>query len=886
MRKLIATINHDLDPIPSAHLGDLNAPADPEQICRTCEHQGDRLWQMPYNRQIELIVAGDDLTDHHCKPDNCTFSYRLHSNGEVEEVLPYVATGPAKTEAYVASCGWQSLNKCTTCKNFVRHTVSVWRELWENGPLRSRQAVVGGYCKIGPEGIDHHGVTKHCVYEQRGRDLEPSCFNCKYRFSTNSWHYIDDFNRTVGDIGLDPYLRKQAILAAYGHLSPSEAASIGIPTDFEASGRSAIGLAMYHVQHHNHGSWKGSYSYFHARIHSIEWVRPEKDTVSGLDQPDLVSQHLMPETYVVEFIGNTEHNRRVRIDARRDDIDVTTYWYTTELRAIVRVYGVEAHREFKLTPDFARKPENVEHLREENFATPVSVSDAHQDRIHPKCGDCARHKGKRACYFHAMGITRKYNSLDPTDYEVEINHPEVNDTPARTLRPEWVLRYELDARGRASAIVCDNGEITTAHWQLNRHNLSRLAHEARMRGNSTLHEVFTALSAQFRLPRMARGKVVQPGFGRELTALEPMKEYCAINVHFPDTMGITAYGDVICPGRGIDFRRMLGDRFGMERGSVEYSESWTRKEDEAEWLRAHSIEERVSEEIDTTLNHMLLQQERAEEQGVEIPEPTEPAEWHTTVLDIDGKPVNDPRFWSDTYSVSHDTENFTEYLDEWDENLQCTPRYALYGYSMFRDEVAVVDRDPNSERDVEWVCVNCEATYPLESMGMYDLTCKQHVGSKDHTGKPKLCNGQLVRRVNRNEVEGTRVRGVAKSMPKRRRTGREGAVLADSTFFQQRNRLSRMGCPWWELRGCSDLSPTTMGSLGYDVMAMREQWQNVESAFSNRQSSARSDDYAYFAYSANFDTRQYNMYLVGESMFKQGRYYDALRMLDYVIHMR
>lgn len=878
MRKHIATLSDNTDAIriPIMNLSDANEAIEAERVCRTCTKDRDHCWTLTHEDIMALLRVGEEPQTHGCHPSRTHSRYKLVNNGTIVDIDFRDPEKLMPTEALVSSCGWEQTDRCTRCAHFQAHTVQVWREAYENGPLRPRNMVVGGFCGLP---ADAKCQPKPIV----GRKLDPSCANCKFLYGTHSWHYSEDFNRTVGDIELDPWVRKHAILAAYGHLDADEAKKIGIDYgSFEPRGKASIGLAIFLARLHTHKRLGNSgITHRRARVVDIVWQKPADGVVmNGVDECALLAAE-----YVVQF--DVTDSRMYRIDARRDDVLVTMLSAGRGHQAMITFYGEPVLREFNLHWAERRPVTDWSHLGDINKADIFAPRPDYPERWWSRCVDCKKTPG-RACYFHAKNIERKYKSLTNIfDYEIEIVDPAGSDRPSRHMADEFKLVYVRDANGIASDITTLTGDAPNAlTWQLNERNLHQLALEAWSRNNLSLWQVFWRVNARMPAPpKTAKVQFMQPGLGKEITEVEPMKYYCAINRHYPDVHDTTF--NKIYPGRGIDLRLMLGDRFGMERGSVEYSDSWTRKDDEGEWLRAHSQEERISEEIDTTMNYEKLR--RNEVAHVKRHVEDSEIEWRTVRLDLDNKPVDNPNYWSDEYDPEYDQREFVEWLDEYDEESGTSNRMAKFGYSIFKgpDEgMYANERDDEIDRPVEFMCITCDARYAIESMGMYETICTRLVGSKDHNGVPKLCRGRLVLRTHVQEEETTRqnVRNrAAPDMPARRRTGREGAVLADSRFFQERNRLARITCPWWELKGSSDLDPTNMSHLGYDVVSLRSEWQGHTTT--TKGDSASRDGYAYFAYSTELETRRYRMYQVGEHMWNRGDFYAAAAMINYIMKM-
>ena len=265
-----------------------------------------------------------------------------------------------------------------------------------------------------------------------------------------------------------------------------------------------------------------------------------------------------------------------------------------------------------------------------------------------------------------------------------------------------------------------------------------------------LIRIFT--KTKYTLPFKARRFApYEVGYGAPMP-LEFFKNYCALSL--PRTLHGVKVNEAgkkvthtrhIAQGlRGIDFRAVMGDSFGLMRGtewdvrsnrrhtedSSDYKagnfgaprrgdlvdnhftrqiEPWAERMSQEEWIRGTNPLERLQEEL--LINEALVYTQRAAADPIEV---TEPVEWHVTRLDMgvsetpdgettwsaSGSPIED---WI-AYTPEADRKAYLDYMDEYcniklfhsdtgeddadttreDVTTQWTNRYRIHGYENYR----------------------------------------------------------------------------------------------------------------------------------------------------------------------------------------------------------
>lgn len=762
---------------------DANAMHDPTQVCRTCTYSGNRLWNVTNSDIIKAKNSGTPLSKLGCEPTKSAIHQRVLASREIidiDDAHPFKSFFTENGEhiptvGMVDSCGWSPSKKCLGCARFNAITIFVRKPAYPGAlTMKPMPVTVGGYCSIPAKGIMVAGRRTTCAPIPKGRDIDPSCLNCRFRFGTYGNTILDDYSRSVVNTDLDPYEMWQARIE--GRQSPDNG---------------GIGGAINRWRQEKLSGHRGILSTWPIKI-TKRYTR----MVTKVN-PRTGERHEVEQTYAYDFtFRGIAKEHHIAADDPIEDVhlkDGSDLGTLVTLGYGFRNYNLEpGSKYYKLfAPQDFDRVEGVSDYRGEP-GTRVFCQD-----VERKCRMCD-HVRNKPCYFHAKNPI--FNAADKT---YTFANPENVDLTPTVAKID--VRFTRNSEGGYD-VTTKNGQTPSASdfFVFFYSHVDRLVlghHDAKI---EALYKTFSSFKSALR--RSSVPTIRQSQYGSN-TGIEPYKQYCAINNHFPYM--------------GLDFREVMGDRFGMERGSLEYSESLTRRMSEDEYIRVWNPAERLSEEEDTNLNTVLLTPIRPmKEQARKAPE----GETITTYLDMFGQV-------SEHGLSDKERAEYVQWLDNpVDGSVGGTSnREAVYAYTLYRGmrqnqeelfSLREIEKKDDNDRPTEYVCVKCHSVYAIEEINTFDLSCTKSYGK----GR-KVCGGVLRFYEHQREenVAGTRI-GTHNTMPYRRRASTDGAVLADSQSFQEQTRLLRMGCPWWQLNNSSDLWPTTMRTLGYPEKRMQQDW--------------------------------------------------------------
>lgn len=751
---------------------------DPDQVCRTCVHQHDRLHDLSVSERVKLRQEGVDLNDYKCDPATertvTKVVRRIPVQAENKPAEPettavvtadtdLTSTDQVRLEvhAVVDTCGQTLAPNCMKCSRFRPVTANVPYRQYPGGPVRYRAQVVGGHCSIPPEGIEVNGQVVTCAPIVKRYSFEPSCLNCEFLDRTR---------------GLDEHLRISAV------------------TDLN---RFEMDQVRKHAQVTNEPVGLEIW-----RARQAKFAKPTMGTLMSftakiLDTKTTGADTTLVTDYFVEFVGSG-----------------ASAWITSD-DDFVRIYPTaDGHRALALiqTPHHKRfglsdqRSVSIRQIPKPTYPdSDVEIPSTmrvpqHLDRIRPGCAQC---KPTQACHWHVKGgrynvATDTYEMIDPLA-EAYVTVP----------TPQWTPVVHIDAD---TVRVCDATGAPLHPWvfRLKRRELCS-AHPDHVQA---IHNQYLEAVRGYRIKNVA----LDIGYGQSDNQVIPNTAYCS-HPH------------------GLDFRAVMGDTFGLPREAQD--KSWKfQMESQSMWRAGITPTARHEREFSVQrLHEEILANEALDAERTGHFDDHAVAEWHHVRLDTFGEPLDvdddNPlpddfdeadraayQEWLDTQYEQHVIDEYT--VEDWDSEGQIrhiltkmphkitwTNRQAVHGYELFRGrrmnheqapEVAlrfrgkydVNDRDAVIESGYQ--CLSCDATYPLTSPEVsFTMVCT-------------ACGGGLLYRDFEAHLRMT---------PARTPEGMSTILLKDKPYYLEQTRLMSMSCPHWQRRN-SSFRPITLARLGYE----------------------------------------------------------------------
>lgn len=624
--------------------------ADPAQVCRTCRHNTNRLFDVSLAELGEAKRQGIDPATLACQPVEFRGMSKILADGNMLKAdedahaiaLRRINTDAGMTEqtylrpqrstvALVESCGQDLLDICRGCARLVRDTVRVPGGVGANGRVWTKEVVIGGYCSIPAEGIEVNGKVVFCDPKPRRFAViaDQSCYTCGNLMTFgNNWQ-LD--HGTVMQVDLTPYQMHRA--------------TQGVEPDER-------GLAIWKARHDLGKALAPMTPASPARslapIGVLRfWPATVIDTRIGI-RIKTVSVPAEQRSRLVDELGSRVINAMVQI-RRRKVIEAfqvrfssgITAWLTASesdprLGVVHRLadptrVAVELlspyHRRYALMEPTRRSVRNyqsvgsipllpgwVEFIRSrvevdrygsqftitETVRYPRPVETLSHSNEWPDCGDC--HPVTGPCYYHAKA-PRLVETEDGTD--IVFRRP-----------PGMVLSQAQDHDSRILTVT--DGQVLDAlgsppHLAVFRQRWAELLRRAKTAEDAAvIRRQFHA--AERSLP-MGRPQWLMLNWGRLLN-VEPWKPYCSANLDNPNI--------------GIDLREAMGDYFGDPRSAQHTNPvhpsshrvgeayfSWAKHDALLDWQRVTNPGERVQEEMAENLWRLRRGQEGADERNTE-----------------------------------------------------------------------------------------------------------------------------------------------------------------------------------------------------------------------------------------------------------------------------
>ena len=743
----------------------------PEQACRTCTHSSSRTWHLTLDKMLELQGAGESLSEFACRPGE----YMTTKGVKDRKVTTIPKNKPdQRYDAKVHTCGQVLKPKCAVCRNLNRVTISVPYTTYEGGPTRYSEVLVGGTCKI-PAKHDIESFTARAkeyeaieVYPMAEYfyNLAAGLRNRVPLDDAGNEKYCDFQPRQTLNIApsclncrflmqtndsrlIDPF----AMQVGRTDLTPYEMEMARrYAADHQINVGYAINLFRSHLLNNTAGVWR-FYGATLVETHSefmmtlVNGKRQLRDTVTG---------------HTVRLAGSGD-----QLTVTVDD-DLIHVIVVDDSYCVVQVMD-PYHRELGF-PDAVRR-------RQRLFPTLAELPNELGNRmgwfVEPGCSQC---RPGRACYYHA-----KRPVFKPLLDEVEFQYPEgANTYPVDRPECQLTLRRE----GEYVTVLDANNDAPNA--SVFRQNLLRLLDECRSAAERK--QVMQQWSKALDGLELSAPREVQIGYPNA-TQLDPFKSHCS-------------------HPRGIDFREVFGDTFGVSN-----PDSWSAKDGREAWLRA-SVSERQFSPMQAYLEDMAnlaLAEDQAERRPSVEHVPfeqyfvTQLDPWGAeTVRSEDGRAAERAAYrdWLDEQTVLRRDEDAVEVT-----NMQ-----RLYGVSIVMGSHAATepswlfDRaddlgdDHKELREVAYfVCVrDPEHRFTPEAIDddhRESLLCP-------------TCEGEIFWYEAHHEDLPAR-------LPANRR-GRNGigyGVAMDREHHLEQGRLLQLCCDNWELNGSSSRKPITIDSL-------------------------------------------------------------------------
>lgn len=735
--------------------------ADQAQICRTCTHGSDRLWQATLP---QVLAAGRDkeqLDDLRCEPTKVVISRKIRRDGILipltvdercisERDLDEKAE--ANTPVFVDSCGFTLANKCRNCSRLRTQEVQIPHDRF-SGSIK--KVVIMAACGLPAEGIEKDGKRITCDPKPINRlaKIQPSCENCKYRFTTDENWQLDDF--TVNEVDLTPY-EMDVVRERAGGTGPW------------------VGAAINAARWAKNQKVNGRYRWYPVDIEA----RDQRDiTVRIVSTAQSVTLH----TDGVDITSWTLH--RISGDVHKDVTpEIMRLHFGTDNRAALEI-KLPHQAPFGLIDAEGGNDGTVRRVRQ---LPPLPPKPNAKFWTNPDTGKKFRVWDRPGDYFE-----KKNPTFNEWDASVSFTP---DPTPEEDITGFWhlhLVQYDghfrvVDDRYKWAQLLESMGCGRLADQELDPHVSifklrlrDMLAAAKRKGGLDGYRDVLRQYNALEERYPLGPAYETTPGLVRP-TTLEPFKEYCSLNLAEPT--------------KGIDFRAAFGDTFGMDRSS--YSRTLTYQMEAAEWYRKTQAGNEVQGEI--MRNEMLdpAWPERSDT-GARIP-----TDGVVTHLDIFGTPMEtdeDNPITSEDRKA--DVEAYLKWLDEpiqyiLDEQpINVDRRMQVHGYSVYRG--SATDSAPNFVMDSEGddvkdrlYCEPCDKSFPLT-----DLTKVRH--GLPATDCPD-CGSELY--VGRHGGEPSTWVRMGK------RLGIGTAVHADSPAYQSRQRLRNTVCDDWKFRFNPDIT--------------------------------------------------------------------------------
>ena len=741
-------------------LCDIADSVHPDQVCRTCKMDGQRLWPHSAREIASAVAKGTSVADLECAPDQPWGAFKVLDQTDWRgRIVPLDQVSNVSTRAEVQTCGQQLRNECAKCDRFQARSTKIayttnpdakvhWiarkgvggkvetvAVVSDGSAPRWWTVTVGGHCGIGVDGITVNGETKFCDFIPRKKRVEnASCANCYYLdFKGEQWQ--SDYLEINANAALTPWEREQAL-----------------EEDSEGNPAKALGFALWRKQSHPAGR---------RTIHVADIL--SKDFVPN-----------SPARYTLVFKENL-----ITAIIAADDERFLVNEYANGTKAYVEVLWPN-HNILRLYPTNRRKvyiwPDYPSSLYQESDTS---------DLVNSNCVDCRQPTQSRsghACYFHAKGPV-----IDTLSREIVFSTPGtmpgVRKVPANSI---------LGFSGDSLTIVDGNGNKpvtysdTVANVTVFKHHLSSLLRAARnkagIEGYREVYgqylEVFSGLRAYTKLRNF------RPSWLR-LSSIEPNKPTCS----HPD---------------GIDMRKAFQDSFGSERVDWEFDhgEMNTMIVDE-EWrvgYRQHDqTPQHLQEEIMATdTAHPYYDAAVGAVIGVSsVKIQAGPMRTVDAIggMYIDDRPVTDPAEFMDRL------DEIIEVGEAGQVTRKMTRRQLLFGYELSRgyfgsrrgsEKTSIPAADPGfvifditdepDQIDISdaWKCLDCETSYDVSELeDFFNPMCE--------------CGSRLYK----DHIRST-------SNP-RARGGIGNAYAMDTAYTQQTRRLYSTVCEHWRLNASTHI---------------------------------------------------------------------------------
>lgn len=734
------------------------------QQCRTCVHGTDRLWNVDLKDVIACCGSKAKLDELACQPTKVEVTRKIRRDGVLVEIgskdRPIVEkdldqSSRSNDVVFVDSCGYQVAAKCRNCARLRTVDVVIPHDKYNSS---TKKVVITAACSIPSEGMIVNGRKVTCAPKRINRlaNIQPSCENCKFRFTTDENWQLDSF--TVNEADLTPYEMEQVRLKAGGH-GPD------------------IGRAINQARRAKAQEVKGRVRWYPVQVLGYY------NSPNGVDQ------------YKVRFSTGVE------AVLHYDGVDVLKH-------TIIRSIGEPEHR--KVPPEAIR----IHFLKGDRAALEIKLP--HQapfNLIDAQGGNDGTTKRARnlpplpdrigVTYITNPETKRKRRVWAKGEDYFATKRPQFNETTGLVelhvpSQPEvdlsdtglWRLHVINDHKGwrvvddryfwhKMLRLWCGNTVMQPdegPHVSVFKLRLRSLLDTAERKGGKDARIAINRqyLKAEEAYP-LSRPYPTIPGVFRD-TGLEPFKEYCSLNLADPE--------------KGIDFRDLFGDSFGMDRTG--YSRTWAYQMERDQWYRATHAGNEVHGEI--------MRNEMMDPAWPEMT-PTDYDKWDRLredakkiMLDPFGHEIDDPEDYSPADRMA-DTKAYLDWLEELvpreteDGHIIYQDRkMQVHGYTMYRGSRLestpnfVMDEAGDSVRD-QLYCKECDKAHPMTDMNSEQYTplldCPD-CGAELFIGRPGGEPATWVR------------------MGKR--VGIGTAVAADSESFQNRQRLRSTVCPSWKFR--------------------------------------------------------------------------------------
>lgn len=819
---------------------------DPVQICRTCSKTDPQRIKVSLKEMISLKKENNGVLPESalCHPN---VSEELRNVRSDRTITPLRADGKvlvqlqtktqrAESVAYIDSCGQNIQDKCRGCSRLNRINARVKGGTNANGHPYFVEVLIGGHCTIPAEGIVVDGEVTMCDKKPYSRDplgLSRSCGNCKWRSAYSEPSMLDHV--TPLRWGLTSYEREKAMEG----VDPDQ---IGIALNEASRARGKIKVKAGPRTNDSVMSWAGMIKYFNLSIvrmyeddegkpFSVDVRIPTTGDIFNFklaEGDDSIGMIKIVDTKNAILEITSPHHRQYGLPDRNR----ISYPRSEELVDCDKCNGNKSYPSFNGSEWKDIPCQQCGGTGKVGAGVPsniVTVED-NSDLVDPYCTQC---HGKIPCYHHlrqpmlreSRSVVRLLNGVIETEHTTFHSYMRKDSRHVIQVEPDenkLVLKRDgshvwvENSAGNAPSFVLFRIRVRSImDWCKNSDERRQVLKQFADTKNKIAHGPDRLIDYSWSKPAPV------PAF----------HAFCSLNLYdqehgHPTVKTFNDQGEsagLVSTARGIDFAQEWNDEFGTPRDQISTNRimesfgrveilldpkfSWAKAQENEEWMRVHSTGEIIQDEFIASLHQLI--RGRKSENGVEFPGMPKDA----VVVDLG---VGIPN----TSIILNSTEDAINWLSEEivmpgnDEakGFKTTRRWAALGYENFRNTKRLQEGDINSvfefsKRDAMsdkeddearvgfYACTRCyDPTdegdagkyYPYE-VSTIDLSCPNPECDGLLFFMPSEEHRQGHMRATNDQIE--------PDEPYRRRSG-----SADSSSWQQSERLQSMSCPNWQPR--------------------------------------------------------------------------------------